>query len=109
MELDSKETLGGSGPQTERQHQSELLGGGRAQQLDLDSLGQAHGRNAGSNEFEMDVDVPVSNMVSNGQRTTADATAMNTQETIHTTQNYVFSSLTGVTTEAHYEKAIESR
>lgn len=99
MELDNKETLGGSGPQTERQHQAELLGGGRAQ-LDVDSLGQARGRNAGNNEFETYAYVPVSNMVSSGQRTTADATAMNTQETIHTT---------GVTTEACNEKAIESR
>jgi hypothetical protein len=39
-------------------------------------------------------------MVSSGQRTTADATAINTQETIHTI---------GETTEACNEKAIESR
>ena len=79
----------------------ELLGGGRAQ-LDVNSFGQARERNVGNNEFETYAYVPVSNMVSSGQRTTADATAMNTQETIHTTG-------TGVTTEACNEKAIESR
>jgi len=48
-------------------------------------------------------------MVSSGQRTTADATAMNTRETIHTTGVNTYMTLTNTTTEACNEKAIESR